>query len=159
MIFAEVPLLKKGQFKQSDKGTYFIQIRESKTRAGIREVPIPAKLMQIGLADFIKGKEPHQQIFRYKEGNALGKKFARHIKDVAKIDRGRLVLHSLRKFLNDLMMKNGVSLEARCQFIGHEIENVNVVTYANKFNVDELAEKTSGVIRKVLNFITHPPTP
>ena len=146
----EITLLKKGQFKQSDKGTYFIQIRESKTKAGIREVPIPSQLMEMGLADFINNKEPHIQVFRYKEGNALGKKFARHIKDVAKIDRGRLVLHSLRKFLNDLMMKNGVSLEARCQFIGHEIENVNVVTYANKFNVDELAEKTSAVISKIV---------
>ena len=149
----EITLLKKGQFKQSDKKTNFIQIRESKTRAGIREVPIPAKLMEMGLADFIKGKEPHQQIFRYREGNALGKKFARHIKDVAKIDRGRLVLHSLRKFLNDLMMKNGVSLEARCQFIGHEIENVNVVTYANKFNVDDLAEKTAWVVGKVFSIV------
>lgn len=149
----EITLLKKGQFKQSDKGTYFIQIRESKTKAGIREVPIPSQLMEMGLADFIKNKEPHIQVFRYKEGNALGKKFARHIKDVAKIDRGRLVLHSLRKFLNDLMMKNGVSLEARCQFIGHEIENVNVVTYANKFNVDELEEKTLAVIGKIVSYI------
>ncbi len=149
----EITLLKRGQFKQSGKGTFFIQIRESKTNAGIREVPIPAELMNMGLADFFKNKEPHTQVFRYKEGNALGKKFARHIKDVAKIDRGRLVLHSLRKFLNDLMMKNGVSLEARCQFIGHEIENVNVVTYANKFNVDELAEKTSRVISKILFYI------
>ena len=149
----EITLLKKGQLKVSDKGTNFIQIRESKTKAGIREVPIPAKIVEMGLADFVKSKEPHEQIFRYKEGNALGKKFARHIKDVAKIDRGRLVLHSLRKFLNDLMMKNGVSLEARCQFIGHEIENVNVVTYANKFNVDELAEKTAGVLGRVSKYI------
>ena len=146
-------MLKKGQLKVSDKGTNFIQIRESKTTAGIREVPIPAKIVEMGLADFVNGKEPHEQIFRYKEGNALGKKFARHIKDAAKIDRGRLVLHSLRKFLNDLMMKNGVSLEARCQFIGHEIENVNVVTYANKFNVDELAEKTAGVLGRVSKYI------
>ena len=51
------------------------------------------------------------------------------------------------------MMKNEVSLEARCQFIGHEIENVNVVIYSNKFNVDELAEKTAGVLGRISKYI------
>lgn len=149
----EITQLTKAQIKVTDAGTNYIQIRASKTDAGIREVPIPNQLMQSGFENFITNKQPHEKIFKYKAGNALGKKFSRQIKEVHKITRGKLVLHSLRKFLNDFMLKNGVLIEARCQFIGHELDNVNVTTYASKFNVDELHKFTSDAIDKVLRII------
>ena len=36
-------------------------------------------------------------------------------------------------------MQGGVSLEHRCQFAGHEIDNVNVAIYTKPFGIDELA--------------------
>lgn len=45
-------------------------------------------------------------------------------------------------------MKNNVSLETRCQFIGHEIENVNVSVYTNKLSVDALAAAVFPTLEK-----------
>ena len=59
--------------------------------------------------------------------------------EVAKIDRPKLVFHSLRKYTNNELMQGGVSLEHRCQFAGHEIDNVNVAIYTKPFGIDELA--------------------
>ena len=50
-------------------------------------------------------------------------------------------------------MKNGVDYEVRCQYFGHEIEAVNVATYTNKFNVDDLFSRTNAARQKVANLI------
>ena len=91
-------------------------------------------------------------------GNAVGKKFARNLES-ARITRDKLVFHSLRKFVNNELMKNGVSLEQRCQFIGHEIENVNVAVYANKFNVDALAAAIFPTLEKFRDLIDEKKAP
>lgn len=153
----EITSLKKDNFKKSTTGISYLVIRDSKTQAGIREVPLHPYL--IGrISEFLDKKT--DKIFKYVEkegkgtGNAVGKKFARNLES-AKITREKLVFHSLRKFVNNELMKNGVSLEQRCQFIGHEIENVNVSIYTNKLDIDTLAaavfptlEKFSGLIRE-----------
>ena len=46
-------------------------------------------------------------------------------------------------------MKNSVDYEVRCQYFGHEIEAVNVATYTNKFNVDDLYSRTNEARKKV----------
>ena len=82
----------------------------------------------------------------------MGKKFARNLES-AKIEREKLVFHSLRKFVNNELMKSGVSLENRCQFIGHEIENVNVSIYTNKINIDALAAAIFPTLEKFRDLI------
>lgn len=127
---------------------HYIKIDDSKTLAGVREIPIPTLLMKYGLVKFLEGKKG--QVFKYKlrlgkgSGNAVGKKFSRHLEEL-KITRDKLVFHSLRKFSNDFMMKNDIPLEARCQFFGHEIDSVNVQVYTKKLEIEELAAKVSEV--------------
>ena len=139
---SEITGLMASQFKQTENGVNYLQIRDSKTSAGVRSVPIPEKLLTSGLADFIKGKE---QVFKYKlrlgkgSGNAVGKKFKRHL-ERAEITREKLVFHSIRKFVNDFLKQRGIPYEVRCQFIGHEIEDINNRVYANDFNVAQIAE-------------------
>ncbi len=148
----EITSLKSDQFYVSDEGINFIRIRESKTLAGVRDIPISKKLFDLGLADFIKNKD---QIFKYQtrlgkgSGNAVGKKFKRML-DELKITRPKLVFHSLRKFSNDLFMKEGVPFEPRCQFFGHEIENVNVATYSNKFSIEQIAKIIEPAVQKLM---------
>ncbi|WVN42567.1 tyrosine-type recombinase/integrase [beta proteobacterium MWH-UniP1] len=138
---SEITGLKATQFKKTDSGVNYIQIRDSKTSAGIRSVPIPDELLQSGLADFIKDKD---QLFKYTlrlgrgSGNAVGKKFKRHLETVG-ITRDKLVFHSIRKFVNDFLKQNGIPYEVRCQFIGHEIEDINNRVYAKDFNVEQIA--------------------
>ncbi|MBN9369296.1 MAG: tyrosine-type recombinase/integrase [Comamonadaceae bacterium] len=140
----EITALKKDDFKRSRKGTPYITIRDSKTVAGIREVPLHPYIFSHISAKLDTLKNPSDKLFRYKErdgkgtGNAPGKMLARNLK-AAKIDRPKLVFHSLRKYTNNELMQGGVSLEHRCQFAGHEIDNVNVAIYTKPFGIDDLA--------------------
>lgn len=89
-------------------------------------------------------KSPSDKLFRYVErdgkgsGNAVGKMLKQNL-TAARIDRPKLVFHSLRKYTNNELMQLGVSLEHRCAFAGHELDNVNVQTYTKAIGVDELA--------------------
>lgn len=155
----ELTSLKTEQLQQSKNGTYFLNIRESKTMAGVREIPLPQILFtQLGFNQFIAYKKNLDPVFKYVgrtgkgSGNAVGKKFKRHL-EIENINRGKLVFHSLRKFLNDYLLKNNVDYEPRCQFMGHEVDNVNVATYAKKFNVDNLAEIIKPAIDKLTTII------
>ena len=154
----ELTALQKNQFKKSDSGVNYIQIRDSKTVAGIREIPIPNEVFEQGFDKFIENKNSTDFIFKYKDrtgkgaGNAVGKKFTYQIK-AEKIHRPKLVFHSMRKFLNDLFMKNKVMYEMRCQYFGHETDDVNITIYADKFNVDDLFEGTNEARKKVMALI------
>lgn len=53
---SEITGLKVEQFKVSDEGNNYIHIYQSKSKAGKRMVPIPQKLLDSGLAEFMKGK-------------------------------------------------------------------------------------------------------
>lgn len=138
---SEITGLKTDQFKTSDSGTPYIEIYDSKTCAGKRLVPIPQKLLDSGLATFIKDKD---QVFKYTlrlgkgSGNAVGKKFKRMLEKLD-INREKLVFHSLRKFVNNFLKQKGVAYEVRCQFIGHEVEDINNRVYAHDFTVEDLA--------------------
>lgn len=150
---SEITGLQAHQFKTNVNGTLYIDVEDSKSFAGIREIPVHSMLLKLGLAEFLEGKK--EQIFKYTmrlgkgSGNAVGKKFKRHLEEV-KITREKLVFHSLRKFANDFFMKNNIEIEPRCQYFGHEIENVNVQVYSRKFTVDELYERVKAVQMKIL---------
>ena len=157
----EITSLKKDNFKKSSGGINYLVIRDSKTQAGIREVPLHPHLME-RVSEFLDKKT--DKLFKYVEkegkgsGNAVGKKFARNLES-ARINREKLVFHSLRKFVNNELMKNGVSLENRCQFIGHEIENVNVSIYTNKINIDALAAAVFPTLEKFRDLIDEKKAP
>lgn len=151
----EITNLKKDQFKVSDKGTNYIVIRDSKTLAGEREIPLHPFFFN-KIKPFIDSKI--DKIFKYVEkegkgsGNAVGKKFARHLESSG-ITREKLVFHSFRKFVNNELLNNNVSLENRCQLIGHEIDNVNVAIYTKKINIDDLASSVFPTFEKVFNLV------
>ena len=156
---SEITNLKKDQFKISSTGIPYITIRDSKTIAGIREVPLHPYIFGI-MQTFIYTKT--DKVFKYVEkegkgsGNAVGKKFARNLES-AGITRDKLVFHSLRKFVNNELLRHKVSLEHRCQFIGHELDHVNIAVYSNLINVDELANSvipTFNAIVKIVDVYT-----
>ena len=151
MRIGEVTSLEKNQFKKSESGTNYIVIRDSKTLAGQREVPL-YKPFYYFIKPFIDSKE--DKIFKYEQkdgkgsGNAAGKKFPRHLK-AAGVTRQKLVFHSLRKFTNDEMKKHKVDVEARCQILGHEYDNVNSNIYSNEFTVEYLEEVTRETFKSL----------
>lgn len=151
MRIGEVTSLEKNQFKKSESGTNYIVIRDSKTLAGQREVPL-YKPFYYFIKPFIDSKE--EKIFKYEakdgkgSGNAAGKKFPRHLK-AAGVTRQKLVFHSLRKFTNDEMKKRRVEVEARCQMLGHEFDNVNSNIYSSEFTVEYLEEVTRETFKSI----------
>ena len=150
---SELTSSKVDQFQITGDGSNFIIIRDSKTMAGKREVPLPEYFFQHGFDKFLESRT--DSVFKYApregkgSGNAVGKKFFRHL-ELLKISREKLVFHSIRKFVNDFFMKNGIEFEPRCQVIGHEIESVNVATYSKKYSADELANLITPLQIKLL---------
>lgn len=144
---------------QKKEGFWVIKVVQSKTLAGIREVPISTTILDgLGFDAFLKDKV---SVFKYKQrdgkgsGNAVGKKFSRHLEEL-KLSREKLVFHSLRKFTNDFFMRNGVSLEARSQYFGHEVDNVNINFYTGKQRIEELfkqVERQQIKLSKLVGFI------
>jgi integrase len=150
---SEISSLKPSQLKENPP---HLKIRDSKTVAGIRNVPIPEFLL-LELKAFGTGKT---KLFKYKElegkgsGNAVGKKFTRHM-NFLNMRRNKLVFHSLRKFFNDYMKDEKVPIEARCQVVGHEFDNVNVTTYTQDYTITELRELVTPVQAKILKLIKY----
>jgi integrase len=150
---SEVTGLLKNQLKETP--VPHIDIKDSKTSAGIRRVPLIPELFN-ELMEFSKYKTAKDQVFKYQirlgkgSGNAVGQKFGRHLDKVG-IDNDKLVFHSLRKFFNDYSMRKGkVPIEVRCQMIGHELDNINVSTYSSDFEIDQLAEVFSPIQKNIL---------
>ena len=136
----ELASLHINDFKSTRQNTTYIKIKDAKTLAGVRSVPFPQWQIN-GFNSFLADKK--ENVFKYVEregkgsGNAVGKKFTRLL-ETLKIKREKLVFHSLRKFLNDYLLKNNVQYEPRCQFVGHEIDDTNVAIYSREYTEDEL---------------------
>jgi integrase len=135
-----------------------LKINDAKTKAGIRKVPLPKEFFD-ELMEFAKYKTDKQQVFKYLirdgkgSGNAVGQKFGRYLDGIG-IDDKKLVFHSLRKFFNDYSMRKfKVPLEVRCQMVGHELDNINVTTYANELEIEELSEIFLPVQENILKLI------
>ncbi len=155
----EITNLRRAQFKTTVSGIHYLKIEGSKTAAGIRDIPIHPLAFEM-IKPFTESKP--EKVFKYVEregkgtGNAVGKKFTRNLES-AGIKREKLVFHSLRKFVNNEMHQNGVSLECRCQIIGHELENVNVSIYTNKIRIDDLAAAVFPTFEMIYRLISPPP--
>lgn len=148
----EITSLRASDIKSSN-GIFYLKINDSKTVAGIREVPLHPYLFELGFGEFISGKD---KLFPYLteiegRGNASRvSKFWKRYTEKNGVTRPKLVFHSLRKFFNEYLMKAEIQIEPRCQLLGHEIENVNVSIYSNKFTVEKLAELIFPVMDKMI---------
>jgi site-specific recombinase XerD len=156
----ELTILKKGQLLKHERGFHFVRILDAKTKAGVREVPIPDEIMN-ELQPFIDSRRlPDDKIFKYREregkgaGNAVGKKFARYIEGIG-INRGKLVCHSLRKFFTNYMKEQEISLEMRCQIIGHEVEGTNAEIYSEDFPLTVIQSKIAPIQKGLLEKIRY----
>lgn len=153
----ELTTLKKEDFKTTSTGINYFHVRDSKTVAGIREIPIYDPLWHYFKPFFNKKTD---KVFKYLErdgkgsGNAVGKKFSRHM-ELVKVTRKKLVFHSLRKFYNNTLGINDVPEKAMHQLLGHEVStnDVNSEFYRNKLTIDKLNELTKKPCDYISNLI------
>lgn len=143
MRASEITAVKKEDFKKINDLNY-LKISSSKTDAGIREIPINNQFFK-EIEEFIKSKK--SKIFTITSNN-LSRYFTRQL---VKLDmkRDKLVLHSIRKFVNNELMLNGVSEEYRCQFVGHEITSINTATYTKKISIESLSKEIDETMLEI----------
>ena len=146
--------LKSTDLRVSMDGDPYIRVKKDKTIAGTRDVPIPPKLHSrlkaflqtaggFGFTARPDGKGASDPIRKLLNG---------HMEAVGMGDE-ELTFHGLRKTLNNFFIREGVGFEARCQFIGHEVDHVNVAVYSQKFDLRELSKMVVPSQEKLLAMI------
>ena len=135
-------------------GDPYIRVKKDKTAAGTRDVPIPV-ILHRRLKTFLENAGGFGFTAR-KDGKGasdpIRKLLNEHLEAVGMGDE-ELTFHGLRKTLNNFFIREKVEFEARCQFMGHEVDHVNVAVYGTAFDVHELAAKVLPSQEKMLALI------
>ncbi len=124
-----------------------------KTRAARRTIPVHPQLIELGLLDYVEdvkalgiGPElfPGIGANKYGEkGGAVGTAWGRYVHACGIVGKKTPTYHSFRATAIDVLKKNGVDLDMRCQLVGHEFDHVSENYNPNKFSVAKLM--TDGV--------------
>jgi integrase len=148
-----------GNLRTSVDGTPYLNVQKDKTAAGRRNVPIPQDLY-----DFMKAYLTKHESFGFDErGDGKGssdpvrKALNKHL-DAIKMDSKGFTIHGLRKTMNGCLFHDDVDIETRCQFMGHEIANVNSAVYVpgqplQKLTIDELGKEVLPTQNRLLKLI------
>jgi site-specific recombinase XerD len=158
-----ITVLEKNQVIKHENGFYFIRVLIDKSNAGRRDIPIPQLFIDLGFIDYINSVSENQflNVKKYKTsrrvsqkqldtkgtGNASSKKFTKDVQPFI-VYKEKKSFHSLRKTVNQYLLENDFPFEARCQFIGHEIDHVNIQNYSRNLTVDEMNTKISPLLDK-----------
>jgi integrase len=146
-------------FRKTVEDRPYISVGKDKTDAGIRKVPIPEALWR-ELKDYL---DQHGSFgFKVRKDGAgasdpVRKILNEHLVAIGAEGRG-FTLHGLRKSLNQCFIEDEVSFEARCQFLGHDIDHVNLSVYGKgaakeKMSVDKLANKVRPTQDRLMRLI------
>ena len=126
-----------------------IRIMESKTEAGIREIPIHSQIS--GLIKTLK----HRSTDTYLIGNlkinrlgqrsaSIGKKFGR-LKTKLGFKKGVHVFHSIRKTFSTLLDQAGVQESIAADIVGHEKETMTYGLYSGGSSMAQMIEAIERV--------------
>ncbi|WP_455915896.1 tyrosine-type recombinase/integrase [Pantoea agglomerans] len=127
-----------------DSQRYYIMIEDSKTEAGIRQVPISLHVISAGFLQYVKSKEKEQRLFpSFTNLNKVTHLF-QTIRDslgISPLDdyNSRRPLHSLRHTFATEAQRRGNTLQLVQQTIGHEHSGTGQTQrYTHKFRVSDL---------------------
>jgi len=146
-------------FRKTVEGRPYIAVAKDKTDAGTRKVPMPDVLWQQ-----MKGYlERHGGFgFDVREDGAGASDPVRkilnvHLASIGAADRG-FTVHGLRKTLNQSLIEDDIHFEERCQFLGHDIDHVNLSVYGKgaskeKKSIDKLAQVVRPTQDRLLQLI------
>ena len=151
--------LKKDDFLKI-KDNYFVDIKKSKTKSGIRQVPI-SDFFTFFIDDLLKNKKNEEYIFfndeqKENRNDNLQKKVMRQIRKYIK-DKNK-VFHSLRKNYTQLLYKNDTDELYIKLFLGHSYkDNLSFNTYNlskvdNKLKIQTINNVDFSEIFENINF-------
>ncbi|RYD77496.1 MAG: hypothetical protein EOP84_15445, partial [Verrucomicrobiaceae bacterium] len=134
--------------KVTDVDTKSLRIGDSKTPAGIREVPIHSKLAEV--VKRLKKDSTDQYLLsgltfnKYDDrSNAIGKRFGR-LKDALGFGEGH-TFHSLRSTVVTQLENAGVSENRAADIVGHEKPRITYGLYSGGANLAEKAKALAKV--------------
>lgn len=141
--------LKYEDFKIHDE-IFYVTIKKDKTPSGCRDVPIPFGIWTM-VREYLKknvtmGYETKSEDRSSSKASLDLNKFYKSIG--FKCD-GK-TFHGFRKFLNQHLMEDDVSLEKRCQFLGHAIDHVNTSVYGKKFSISSIHSAVANTQKKII---------
>jgi integrase len=118
-------------------------IRESKTEAGVRRMPIHPELKEMGLLGFVKGIQSGQPLFAGTSSDAYSKHFGRLLDSVGITDK-KLVFHSFRHTFTDALRAAKVAEPITKALVGHSDGTVTG-QYGSGYPVGVLYEELKRV--------------
>jgi integrase len=132
---------------KQDGEVWYLDIKDTKTEAGTRQIPIHARLIELGLLGYIerlraKGETrlfPELRANKYGEhGPIAGKWFARYRqgRGVGDVD-GKKCFHSFRHNVVDFLKQKGTPPEFIHAIVGHE-DKVAHGTYGRRYQATSL---------------------
>ena len=152
---SELCQLKPTNIRQID-GIWAIDINDEgddqsvKTPAGIRIIPMHPQLIELGFLDYVEEVKrfegtifPYMTLDQFKHySKTPSRRFGEYL-DRLHISDSKKVFHSFRSTSNDRLKHNGVQIEDRCQFIGHEFNIVNSQNYSTGFRLKYLRDNVA----------------
>jgi integrase len=142
MRLAEIINLNQDDFGSED-GFNRLIVRESKTDAGIRTVPIHPKLIEIGLLDYVNSLQSEQPLFKGISSDAYSKHFGRLLDSIGITDK-KLVFHSFRHTFTDALRAAKVAEPIIKALVGHSDGSVTS-QYGSGYPLDVLYEDLKRV--------------
>ncbi|MGE5538060.1 MAG: DUF6538 domain-containing protein [Gemmatimonas sp.] len=125
------------------EGIPCMDIRQAKTRAGVRKVPVHPQLQALGFLDYVNAIPVGQRLFGDTSEDAFSKFFGRFLTECGLVDR-KLVFHSFRHTFNDAMRCARIDSPVAKALIGHAEGTVTAI-YGNGYPVAVLSEAMASV--------------
>lgn len=142
----EVARLRTSDFDYSN-GVWLVRIqatydRRVKSKAGIRDIPIHSKLIDLGLHDFVTSRGYNRPLFEdlrptgaYKEyGEQLGKWF-RTYRQARDLYASQTDFHSFRHTFVHALRDGGVPIDLIALLVGHEYGGVTANVYGRQVSI------------------------
>ena len=129
--------------RRSDSQRYYIMIQDSKTDAGIRQIPLSLCLVDMGFLSYLKNKNPDARLFPEVTNKTQLTRIFHGMRETLNIHylddfKRRRIIHSLRHtFITEAAKTNNLPLVQRT--VGHELTRIGQTqVYIHEFNVSAL---------------------
>lgn len=153
MRLGEVALLETADMRQVH-GIWIFDVHERgdkqlKTASSKRQVPVHKTLIKIGLLEYHKAVlgEEHSKLFPEikpasdgYESSAFSKRFSRFLKRIGVKTDNRIVFHSFRHTMKDMLREAGVGVDVQNAICGHEDGSVQA-NYGSGYTAKRLKQE------------------
>ncbi|MEE9658309.1 tyrosine-type recombinase/integrase [Enterobacter cloacae complex sp. CARB60] len=141
---SEIAALKVSDIRlDDDSQRHYVMIQDSKTDAGIRQIPLSLRLVEMNFLGYLKDKNPDARLFPQVTNKTQLTRIFHGIRETLGIHylddfKRRRIIHSLRHtFVTEAAKTNNLPLVQRT--VGHELSRIGQTqVYIHEFNVSAL---------------------